>query len=69
MEVGFTGIKYTLCKAVSLPPLNGGTGHAPEEKRGTDIHKRNQRRGALLPGLQPIPQMGPRDLGVMQGNT
>lgn len=68
MEVGFTGIKYTLYTAVSLPPLNGGTGHAPEEKRGTDIHKHNRRRGSLLPGLQPIPQMGPRDQGVMQGN-
>lgn len=58
-----------LCTAVSLPPLNGGTGHAPEEKRGTDIHKHNQRRGPLLPWLQPIPQMVPRDQGVMQGNT
>ena len=55
--------------AVSLPPLNGGTGHVPEEKRGTDIHKDNQRRGRLLPWLQPIPQMGPRDQGVTRGNT
>lgn len=55
--------------AVSLPPLNGETGHAPEEKRGTDVHKHNQRRGRLLPWLQPIPQMGPREQGVTRGNT
>lgn len=55
--------------AVSLPPLNGGAGHAPEEKRGTDIHKHNRRRGPLLPWLQPIPQMGPRDQGFTGKHT